>query len=137
MLYRWPQGRIIRTVLFVIIALVTLDLGWGGAWSNYLVWAEQPDAGAALVNAIVLGLIALVIAVGGVIAVGFHPKSAQFLIEVEQEMAKVVWPARSELIRFTVIIAVIAIVLSVVIAVIDFLNGKIVYDFVFKLGGAA
>ena len=58
-----------------------------------------------------LGVIALIC---GFLFVGFKPKSVQFLIEVEQEVQKVTWPGRPDIIRLTIIIAIVTVLLSLV-----------------------
>lgn len=133
MLYRWPQGRIIRIIVLIAVLLISFDLGMG-AWGQYSAWVDASDRDASnLVYMGLLGGIAAVVLIVGVTAVAFHAKSAQFLIEVEQEMSKVTWPSRADLVRSTVLIALLAVVLAVVIAGVDLLNYSLVYGWI--IGG--
>lgn len=121
MFYRWPQGRIVRTVSLVLCALVAVDLAYTGAYAQFDAWSENASL-MSLSYALLFAAVAVAVAGGGLAAVGFVPRSAQFLIEVEEEMAKVVWPSRADLIRFTILIALMAIVLAVLILLVDLGN---------------
>ncbi|TVR45571.1 MAG: preprotein translocase subunit SecE [Planctomycetota bacterium] len=127
MLYRWPQGRILRVIVLVAVILMALDLGLG-AWGQYSAWATATERD--LSNLIYMGLLGslgAIILIYGVLAVVVLPKPAQFLIEVEQEMARVTWPSRADLIRSTILIALLSVILAVVIAVVDLFNYWLVY----------
>ena len=76
----------------------------------------------------ILGVLGAVILIGGVAMIGFVPKAAQFLIEVEQEMSKVTWPSRADLIRSTILIALLSVILALLIAGVDLLNYWLVYS---------
>ncbi|TVR11064.1 MAG: preprotein translocase subunit SecE [Planctomycetota bacterium] len=129
MLYRWPQGRILRIIMVIAVILVTVDLGMAG-WGQYEAWQSGTDGeieSSSLVYASILGSLAAIAFIAGLIMVLFAPKSAQFLIEVEQEMTKVNWPSRVDLIRSTILITVMAVVLAALIALIDIVNFFIVH----------
>jgi preprotein translocase subunit SecE len=134
MLYRWPQGRIIRVIFLIAVVLVASDFGFN-AYGQYSAWstAEEQDW-SNLVYMSILGVLGAVILVAGVAMIGFVPKAAQFLIEVEQEMSKVTWPSRSDLIRSTILIALLAVILALLIAGVDLLNYWLVYNQI--IGGA-
>ena len=130
MLYKWPQGRILRIIMLIAVLLITWDLGWSG-YGQYSAWAtaDEPDTS----NLIYMGLLGTMSAVAffvGLAMVGFVPRTAQFLIEVEQEMAKVNWPSRADLIRSTILIAILAVVLALLIVVIDLFNNKLIYEWI-------
>lgn len=127
MLYRWPQGRIMRVIVLVAVLLMALDLGLH-AWGQYNAWATATDRDAT--NLIYMGLLGgfgAIVLVYGVLAVAVLPKPAQFLIEVEQEMARVTWPSRTDLIRSTILIALLSVILAVIIAIVDLFNYWLVY----------
>jgi len=133
MLYRWPKGRVIRTVAFVVVALIGFDLAYGGAWAQWSAsqsLAESPgeSGGTGLRQMIYAGIFAALAAVvffGGGFAIGFHKKSAQFLIEVEEEMTRVTWPSRTDVVRSTIMIAILSVFLALLIFGVDFLNSQL------------
>ncbi len=126
-LHKWPQGKIMRMLVFTIVGLLGLELGWQG----YNDLSEAIDGGGAwqgMVGGIVLSVLALVLIIGGIVAVFFRPKTSDLLIEVEQEMVKVTWSSFSEVVRSTVIIGIVTVVLAVVITAVDFGNNWLVTD---------
>ncbi len=131
MLYRWPQGRIIRTITIVIAVLIAFDLGRSSyeQWSGYIGDRAVPF----LIYGILLGVLALGVLISGIALAGFHPRSAQFLIDVEREMVKVDWPNRQNVLRSTVVIAIMTVILSVFIFLVDIMNKALVYDGLFEL----
>ncbi|MDA3959298.1 MAG: preprotein translocase subunit SecE [Planctomycetota bacterium] len=133
MLYRWPQGRVIRTIFLVLSIAIAVDLGWKGAWAQYVAYDNQQQI-TSLVGAIIFGVLAAVSFFGGIAAIGFVPKTAQFMIEVEQEMARVTWPGRPEVVRATIIITIMTIVLALIIFLVDLTLSKAVMDGLFSLG---
>jgi len=48
-----------------------------------------------------------------------------FLKEVKDELKKVVWPTRSEVIRLTAVVIIVSVIVGVYLGVIDFLLTKI------------
>ena len=122
-MYKWPQGRVIRTICLLLTLIVVADLGYNGAYgpfSFYLTGAE----GATRQFGIGLFFSALALAAlgAGLVFVGFHQRAVEFLIEVEQEMVRVEWPTMPVLIRSTLIIAVAIVVMAVLILGVDFVN---------------
>ena len=49
----------------------------------------------------------------------------QFLVQVRSELAKVVWPSRSETVRYTLTVIVFSIVVSLILGAADFLLLKL------------
>jgi len=140
MFYRWPQGRIIRTILLVLTLLVAGDLAWNGAWGNIQAArnpAEVLSTTAFWVYGIILGSLALAVVIGGLLCIGFLHRTVDFLIEVEHEMARVTWPGRSEVVRATIVISIMTVVLSLLIFAVDFINKFLVYDWILGEGGAS
>jgi preprotein translocase SecE subunit len=133
MLYRWPQGRVIRTIFVVLAVAIAVDLVWQGVLGQYAAWQREGTT-TALAGAIVFGLLAAVVFFGGIAAIGFVPKTATFFIEVEQEMAKVTWPGRTEIVRATIMITIMTIILATFIFLVDALLKAGVYDGLFQLG---
>ena len=124
MLYRWPQGRIIRVIAMILVALVAFDFG-RETWGSYKAIFGPTATSVGISTWIIFGVLStLTVGVAGVglYLIGFHPKSAQFLIEVEGEMGRVTWPTRSELMRLTVVIAILALILTGIIFAVDLLN---------------
>lgn len=50
---------------------------------------------------------------------------ANFLVEVKNELAKVVWPSRAETIRYTLTVIVFSVVVSFVLGAFDLLLLKV------------
>ena len=136
-MYKWPQGRVIRTICLILALVVAADLGYTGAYSKIAATLEPGHQDAQL-RQLVLGIVFAVAAfgalIGGLIAAGFHPKSVDFLIEVEQEMVKVEWPQPNTLVRSTVVIAVAMCLLAAVILGVDALNHWLLFNVIFSLG---
>lgn len=133
MLHRWPHGRIIRTITMVLAALIAADLAWSSAWGQWQAWQTEGRM-LYFIYAIVVAVVSVGILGAGLWLAGFWPKSVDFLIEVEKEMTKVSWPKQNEVVRSTIVIAVMTVVLSVGIFLVDLLNMKWVYDGLFTLG---
>ena len=134
MIYEWPKGSIIRVVLAIVAGVVAVDFAIA-AWGGYDAWqaSTQQDRGMLLVSPIVYAMLAVGLGLGGLFAVLVHPKSGQFLIEVQKELAKVTWPTRPDVIRSTIIIAILTVILAVAIFAVDALNQEVVYGWI--LGG--
>jgi preprotein translocase SecE subunit len=135
MLYKWPQGRVIRTICLLLTALVTVDLVYNGAYgpmSFYLTGGE--GAAKQLTIGVIFSVLALAALIAGVVSIGFHPRAVDFLIEVEQEMVRVEWPTLNVLGRSTLIIAIAIVVMAVLILGVDFINFQFL-ELVRWLGG--
>jgi preprotein translocase subunit SecE len=67
-------------------------------------------------------LVALLIAAGAVFAFTARGRSTtEYLSETRFELRKVVWPTRQETMRATMVIGVVVVVISLLLALIDFL----------------
>jgi preprotein translocase SecE subunit len=120
-MYKWPQGRVIRTICLLLLLLVVTDLGYNGAYGPLDTWATDGST-KQLVFGLFFAVMALAVLVAGIVAVGFHHLAVDFLIEVEQEMVKVEWPAGNVLVRSTIIIAIATVILAVLILAVDTFN---------------
>jgi preprotein translocase SecE subunit len=136
-MYKWPQGRVIRTICLILALVVAADLGYTGAYAK---WAAANDAAQTdghlrqLILAGIFAAASLAALIAGLIAAGFHPKSVDFLIEVEQEMVKVEWPKPNTLVRSTVVIAIAMCALAAIILGVDAINHWLLFDVIFKMG---
>lgn len=133
MLHRWPQGRIIRTVLMILLLLVVADLVWEGAVGHFGAMDQARALNLSL--GIFYALLAAAALGAGSWLIGFHPTAVAFVIEVEQEMVRVTWPTRPEVIRKTVAISIIAFFLALVIYFSDLLVIKWVIENLLWKGG--
>jgi preprotein translocase SecE subunit len=125
-MYKWPQGKVIRTVCAVLALVIAIDLGWNGAQSQLVPYfSDEQRQWRQLVIGSFFALLSLIALFGGLIAVGFQKKSVDFLIEVEQEMTRVTWPTGRDLVRSTIFIAVMIVTLSAGILLVDFVNKNI------------
>jgi len=130
-MYKWPQGRVIRTIAIIVALIVATDLGYNGAWARLSVYLDA-DAGGwrQLLLGCIFGVAALAALLAGIIGAGFKPKSVDFLIEVEQEMTRVTWPKMPDLMRSTLFIALMIVILASSILAVDLMN-KSVLDYIF------
>src|SRR6185436_12099446 len=107
----------------ILALIVAADLGYTGAYSK-IIASQDPQNNAAHLRQLVLGIVFAVASVGaliaGLVAAGFHHRSVEFLIEVEQEMVKVEWPQPNSLVRSTVVIAIAIAILAGLIFLADF-----------------
>jgi len=129
-MYKWPQGKLIRAISLLLALVIAADLAFNGAWANTSTSLGKTGAGTLpqLIVGIIYAVLAFVALVGGVIAIGFKQSSVDFLIEVEQEMTRVTWPASNELIRSTAVIAAMIVVLGLVIFIVDWFNLKVLFE---------
>lgn len=130
-MYKWPQGRVIRTISMIVALIIAADLAYNGAWANAGAYFSKTETQGSLPQLIVgsiYALLALIALVGGLIAIGFRPASVDFLIEVEQEMTRVTWPTSRELVRSTTVIALMIVMLTVVILLVDTFNIKVLFE---------
>ncbi len=112
-LYKKNQGRIVRQVTWVVVALLIVL----GTWSlSQGPLAEFPKA-------VRTSVPLLVFVIGAWIAyraVNF-PKFADFLISVEAEMDKVSWPSREELTRAAIVVITVMFLMAFTLFAFDFL----------------
>jgi len=137
-MYKWPQGRVIRTVCLVLILVIAVDLGYTGSWSNIDAYFFNRGVATSWTQLVLGGIytaLTLVVFIGGTIAVGFKPVAVDFLIEVEQEMTRVIWPSPRELVRSTLVIAAMIVVLATFIFVVDWVNLGLFQEFIFRRKG--
>lgn len=122
-MYKWPQGRVIRTTCLVLTLLIALDLGYNGAYGPFSFYFEGKEgAGKQLALGIFFAAVAFSALIAGLIAIGFHRRAVDFLIEVEQEMVNVEWPKPNALMKSTIIIAIAIVILGFLIFGVDFIN---------------
>jgi preprotein translocase SecE subunit len=136
-MYKWPQGRVIRTICLILALVVAADLGYTGAYSKIVAANDSAQTVGHLRQMVLGGIFAaasLAALIGGLIAAGFHPKTVDFLIEVEQEMVKVEWPKPNTLIRSTVVIAVAMCLLAAIILGVDAINHWLLFKVIFSMG---
>ncbi len=65
--------------------------------------------------------------------VGWFDQSRRFLVAVNDEMKKVTWPTRDELVKATRMIVVLSILLGITIGLMDFVLQLILVDGVARL----
>jgi len=106
----------------VLGAVIAADLGYAGAYAAFATYSGDA-AGAGATRQLILGILYSVLALSailtGLIAAGPHQRAVQFLIEVEDEMTKVVWPKGGELWRSTLVIAVAIAVIAGIVFLTD------------------
>ncbi|MBA3708146.1 MAG: preprotein translocase subunit SecE [Planctomycetes bacterium] len=123
-MYKWPQGRVIRTICLILALVVAADLGYTGAFAKISA-SLGPENAQAHLRQLILGIFFTVASlsaiIAGLVAAGFNHKSVDFLIEVEQEMVRVEWPKPNTLVRSTLVIAVAIAILAGVIFLSDFI----------------
>ncbi len=122
-MYKWPQGRVIRTICLILALVIAADLGYTGAWAKFTAPLDPQHASAhyrQLILAVLFTIASVGALVSGLVAAGFHHRSVEFLIEVEQEMVKVEWPAPNTLVRSTIVIAIAIAILAGLIFLADF-----------------
>jgi preprotein translocase SecE subunit len=120
-MYKWPQGRVIRTISLLFVLLVVFDLSFTGAWGQFGA-SDTKDYHKQVIVGSFFVLLALSALVSGIVAIGFHHKAVDFLIEVEDEMTKVEWPKLNNLVRSTIIIAIAVVIMAALIFCVDFIN---------------
>jgi preprotein translocase SecE subunit len=129
-MYKWPQGRIIRTICLIVALIVAVDLGYNGAYARLSVYAEEGTGWRQLMIGSIYAAAALAALISGLVLAGLKPATVDFLIEVEQEMTRVTWPKPNELVQRTLWIAVMIVVLAGGIFAVDLIN-KSFLDYIF------
>ncbi len=133
MFHLWPQGRILRICVMVLAGIIAADIAGNGAYGGIAAWAADGSQ-RQLILGIVYAVLALAVALAGLIAAGPHRQAVAFLISVQEEMARVTWPKVGELWRSTLVIAVAIAVIAGVVFFADFvLLGGL--DQILKTGG--
>lgn len=112
-LFKKNQGRLARMWTWIVLAAVSV---WGA-------WTLQARLLVEYADPVRLGVPALVALAGAWAAFRLinFPRFADFLIDVEGEMAKVSWPGWPELWRATVVVLVTMFLFSVVLFGYDML----------------
>jgi preprotein translocase SecE subunit len=121
-MYKWPQGRVIRTICLILSALVASDLGYNGAYGQLSVYYTPDGALKQLALGIFFSVLAGAAVIAGLVTAGFHHRAVDFLIEVEQEMVKVEWPKGNALVRSTLVVALGVAILAFIILGVDAVN---------------
>ena len=110
-LYKPSQGRFVRQATFIAIALVAA-FGCFSLSGGLLGSSEQPiRVGVPLGIWAVLAWIAF--------RVVNYPRFADFLISVESEIEKVVWPGRKQVLQSTIVVIVTMLFLGVFLFSVD------------------
>lgn len=112
-LYKRNQGRLVRQLTAGAALVAVLLAAW--SMSIHLLSGTDPR--------VQYGLPVLAAAVGAwaVYRLVNYPRFADFLIDVEGEMAKVSWASADEIKRATAVVLVTMVTLSVVLFMYDFL----------------
>lgn len=132
-MYKWPQGKIIRVLALCLVCVIAADLGFFGAFPQFVIYSEGSGV-RSLVIGCIYGALALAALIAGLIAIGFKPVSVDFLIDVEYEMARVTWPTTNELVRATIVIALLMVFLGVSIFAVDWFNLEILFKNLYGVG---
>ena len=131
------QGTILRTILLVVALAVVVDFGLRCLCALGSIVAEGVDT-PALATQISADL--CLYCDPGFCAwsfyVGFKPSTHRSIDRVEAEATKVTWPKHREIMRSTIIIAILTAVMGVAIWLIDTLWVQVVYHWL-RIGGAA
>ncbi len=99
--------------------VVCADLAFNGGYARYEAYKQGDGSVRQLALAIFFAVASTAVLISGLVAVGFHHRAVEFLIEVEQEMVKVEWPKTDVLWKSTIVIALAIIILSALIFGID------------------
>lgn len=134
-MYKWPQGRVIRIISLILAAVIGADLAFNGGYARFEAYRQGGEASTRqLAIAIVFAVLSVAAMLSALVAIGFHKKAVDFLIEVEHEMVRVEWPKTDTLWKSTVVIALTIVVLSAIIFGMDVLILWLL-DHLRKLGG--
>lgn len=134
-MYKWPQGRVIRILSLILAVVIGADLAYNGGYARFEAYRQGGEASTRqLAIAIAFAVMAVIALLSALIAVGFHKKAVDFLIDVEHEMVRVEWPKTDTLWKSTVVIALTIVILSAIIFGMDVLIIKLL-DLLRTLGG--
>jgi len=118
--YKRSQGKIARQVtLWTLLAIVAI-----AAYRVYAIWTTGAIWSRLFpVPALRYAVPAVLFAVGAWISyrVVNYSRFADFLIAVENEMNKVSWPSRKELVRSSLVVIIVIALLVVVLFAFDFI----------------
>jgi preprotein translocase subunit SecE len=115
--YKKGQGTAARGIAGVVVALV-------GGWAGHSMYYNGPGGTFGLV---LTALVALLFGVVPLALILFHHRVVDLLIETQQEMRKVAWSSRSEVIGSTIVVVAVVALLSVFILVTDVVFLEIVF----------
>lgn len=121
-MYKWPQGRVIRVICLITVAVIAADFAWNGAYKGFGAAASSADQAAhvrQLVQGSFFALCSLGALIAGVVMVGFLPRSVDFLVEVESEMTRVEWPEPGSLVRTTLVVGLVLVVVAIAVLAVD------------------
>ncbi len=110
-IYKKGQGTAARGVAAVAVVLL-------GLWAAHQMWfttAGWPLVARVVATAVVAGLFGVL----PLCLIMFHQPVAEMLIETQQEMRKVAWSTREEVIGSTVVVIVTVVLLSLFIFATD------------------
>lgn len=110
-LYKPNQGRMVRQATFIAIAVI-VGFGCFALSAGPLGAEDQPVR-----VGIPLGIWALLCWIA--FRVVNYPRFADFLISVESELEKVVWPGRKQVMQSTVVVIVTMLFLGVFLFAVD------------------
>jgi len=124
--YKPSQGRVVRQVTFVSLAVLAVLIAWGigDPVADLVKWMLGVGQGAVAVGwlASIQYPILIVLASLG-LWISFrlvnYPKFADFLISVEAEMNKVTWPSRDELWKASCVVIFVIFALAAVLFAFD------------------
>ncbi len=111
-LYKPLQGRIVRQVTFVAVAVIALLITWE---ISTIAWVGDAFNGAPYA----VGLVLSVAGVWFAYRIVNHPPFADFLIAVEAEMNKVSWPAWPELWKASMVVIFVIFSMAISLWIFD------------------
>jgi preprotein translocase SecE subunit len=135
-MYKWPQGRVLRIVAMILIAVIAADVAYNGAYKDIGAWlasTERPTRQIAIGS--LYAVLAAGIIIAGLACVGFIRRSVDFLIDVEQEMVRVEWPKPNQLMRSTFVVAVVLTVVTLMVLGVDAICIYVYRDLIPGWGG--
>ena len=111
----------------LIFAVIVLLFGVFGAWKWFMTFQQDIYFGVRIdwIGAAVCILLGLGL---GLYFAFTHKRTAQYIIETDEEMRKVTWPNKEELRANSIIVIVVMVVLGVVTSAFDF-----VFTYIFDL----
>ena len=82
-----------------------------------------------------LGVVATTVIALGIAAFSAPGRTARaFLAESQLELRKVIWPTRDETVRTTIVIAIVVVIISIVLGLIDVVLKWAILDHLLKIG---